>query len=134
MQPGGPPNFPPQGAPPPGAPYAGGPYPGGPYPGGPAPGPYGAPMPYGAPPGYPAPYPYPQYPYQGPTRTNGLAIAALIFGIIGGSLFAIIFGAVAIGQINKDQSQTGKGLAIAGLVLGIAWLVILIPLLLAARW
>ena len=35
-----------------------------------------------------------------------------------GSVLAIIFGHVALGQMKRDQSQDGKGMAIAGLVLG----------------
>jgi hypothetical protein len=55
--------------------------------------------------------------------TNGLAIAALVLGILWvgwlGSVLAIIFGHVAVSQINgSGGSQGGKGMAIAGLVLG----------------
>jgi hypothetical protein len=57
--------------------------------------------------------------------TNGFAIAALVAGILSASLFAIIFGHVAISQINKTGQQ-GKGMAIAGLVLGYLWLVVVI--------
>ena len=64
----------------------------------------------------------PQPPYPTPRRTNGLAIASLILGIVWiywiGSVLAIIFGHVALGQVKRDQSQDGKGMAIAGLVLG----------------
>jgi uncharacterized protein DUF4190 len=57
-------------------------------------------------------------------RTNGMGIAALVVGIIGifflqiilGPL-AIIFGAVGMGFANKNNGS-GKGLAIAGLILG----------------
>ena len=51
-------------------------------------------------------------------RTSGLAITALVLGIIGFSIFAIIFGGVALGQIRKNPNLTGRGMAIAGLVLG----------------
>ena len=54
--------------------------------------------------------------------TNGLAVAALVLGIFWvcglGSLLAVIFGFVALGQI-KRLGVGGKGLAIAGIVLGI---------------
>ncbi len=69
-------------------------------------------------------------------RTSGMAIAALIMGILGFLTFgplailAIIFGAIGIGQANKDPSLKGKGMAVAGLVLGIiaiaGWVITLI--------
>jgi hypothetical protein len=59
-----------------------------------------------------------------PSRTSGLAVASLVLGILWlcglGSLLATIFGAVALSQISRSRGQLeGKGLAIAGLVLGI---------------
>lgn len=54
-----------------------------------------------------------------PKRTNGYAIAGLVTSLICCSPLGIIFSGVAISQINRDQSQDGKGLAIAGLVIGI---------------
>jgi uncharacterized membrane protein YvbJ len=58
-------------------------------------------------------------------RTSGMATASLVLGIIGiffglCSILAIIFGAIALGQINRDPNLQGKGQAVAGLVLGIA--------------
>lgn len=53
-------------------------------------------------------------------RTSGMAIAALVLGLLGVSILAIIFGAVALNQVGKDPTLGGRGLAIAGLVLGIA--------------
>ncbi len=58
-----------------------------------------------------------------PPRTSGLAIASLVLGILYlcgiGSLLATIFGAVSLGQISRSNGTlTGKGMAIAGLVLG----------------
>lgn len=66
--------------------------------------------PYGAPPAQP--------------RVDGLAVAALVLGIVWvywiGSILAVIFGAVAIKRINESNGwRTGKGMAIAGLVLGL---------------
>jgi putative regulator of septum formation/uncharacterized protein DUF4190 len=58
----------------------------------------------------------------GPRSTNGYAIAALIFGIIGGILLSVIFGIVALVKIRKTGDK-GRGLAIAGLVLSAVWLV-----------
>jgi hypothetical protein len=53
--------------------------------------------------------------------TNGLAVASLVLGIIWlywlGSILAVIFGHVALSQIARS-GQNGRGLAIAGLVLG----------------
>ena len=64
-------------------------------------------------------------------RTNGLAVASLILGILWvcylGSLLAVIFGHVGLSQIKKSNGmQTGSGLAIAGLVLGYIGLGVLI--------
>jgi hypothetical protein len=58
-----------------------------------------------------------------PTQgTNGFAIASLVLGIFWGygilSILAIIFGAIALKQIPV-RYQGGRGLAIAGLILGI---------------
>jgi hypothetical protein len=53
--------------------------------------------------------------------TNGLAVASMVLGILWlwwlGSLLAVIFGHIALGQI-KRTNQGGRGMAIAGLVLG----------------
>lgn len=55
------------------------------------------------------------------TSTNGLAIASLVLGILWlywiGSILAVIFGHIALKQIS-ERNQGGRGLAIAGLVLG----------------
>ena len=75
--------------------------------------PYGA-QPYGAQPYYAQPA---YYGVQRPATTNGLAIASLVTAIVGVSLVAVILGHIAMNQINKTGEQ-GKGMAIAGLVLG----------------
>lgn len=49
-------------------------------------------------------------------KGNGFGIAALVCGILGLSLLAIIFGAVAMNRNEKN-----RGLGIAGLILGIVW-------------
>jgi hypothetical protein len=55
--------------------------------------------------------------------TDGFAIAALVFGVIGGVLLAIIFGFVARSRIMKSGGlKTGKGMATAGIALGFVWL------------
>lgn len=82
--------------------------------------PYGHP-PYGQTPGYP-----PQGPYGGgsmPPQSNGWSIAALVTGIVGfclpglGGLLAILFGFLGIRRSGVTHS--GKGLSIAGLLLGL---------------
>ena len=57
------------------------------------------------------------------TTTNGLAIASLVLGILWilwiGSILAVVFGYVAKGQIERSAGrQSGRGMAIAGIVLG----------------
>jgi hypothetical protein len=60
------------------------------------------------------------------TRTNGLAIASLVLGVLWlfwlGSLVGLILGLVALKQI-KQRKQGGRGIAIAGVVLSVLWLV-----------
>jgi hypothetical protein len=58
-----------------------------------------------------------------PKSTNGLAIASMVLGILWiywlGSILALIFGYVAKGQIDQSAGrQGGRGMAIAGIVLG----------------
>ncbi|HEV3400949.1 MAG TPA: DUF4190 domain-containing protein [Acidimicrobiales bacterium] len=86
------------------------------------------PPPGSGPSGYPPPPPpgQPQYyPGYGPPPkqgTNGLAIASLVLGIVWiwgvTSVLAIIFGLIARRQI-KERNESGDGMAIAGIVLGI---------------
>jgi hypothetical protein len=71
----------------------------------------------------PAPTWHPQSAPGHARSTNGLAIAALVLGIVWiwwiGSILAVIFGHVALSQIDRSHgTQGGRGLAIAGLVLG----------------
>ncbi|MFL5737146.1 MAG: DUF4190 domain-containing protein [Actinomycetota bacterium] len=56
-------------------------------------------------------------------RTNGMAVASLVLGILWfwwiGSILALIFGYVGKSEIERSNGrQTGRGLAIAGIVLG----------------
>jgi hypothetical protein len=88
---------------------------------------------------------YQPYTYQSPPPffhqpTNGLAVAALVLGILWlfwlGSTLAILFGHIALDQI-KHSNQSGKGMAVAGLVLGYVGadtfaLFVVLPLLLGA--
>lgn len=74
----------------------------------PPPGPYagpGGPGPYG-----PGPYPYPQ-----PAPTNSMAIASLVCSFLFFPL-GIVFGHISLSQIKRN-SEEGRGLAIAGLVI-----------------
>ncbi|MBL0163176.1 MAG: DUF4190 domain-containing protein [Xanthomonadales bacterium] len=68
-----------------------------------------------------------------PIRTSGTAITSLIFGIITwvglpviGALVAVICGHIARGEIRRMPPGTieGDGMAIAGLILGYAQLVL----------
>ena len=76
------------------------------------------------PPALPPPPPLPSAPIGAPRRhTNGMAIASLccsaasfLTGVTW--VLGIIFGHIALGQINRDPEQTGRGLAIAGLAIG----------------
>ncbi len=64
--------------------------------------------------------PYDAAPGQPPTsaKLSGYAVASLIFGLTGClSLFGIILGVSALRQIKRD-GERGRGLAIAGIVLG----------------
>jgi hypothetical protein len=70
-------------------------------------------------------------------RTNGLAIASMVLGIIWiywiGSILAVIFGHVALSQIKKSEGmQRGRGMAIAGLVLGYVGVATLVLVLVLA--
>jgi hypothetical protein len=75
--------------------------------------PYGQ-APYGQP--YPPPYGYPLV-----QRTNGMAIASMVLGILWiywiGSILALIFGYIAKNQI-RERGEAGSGMATAGIVLG----------------
>jgi len=94
----------------------------------PAPPAYGAQQP--APPAYGQPYGQPT----GPDKYNVLAIVSFVSSFFI-SLVAVITGHIALSQIGKT-GEKGRGLAIAGLVLGylgiltgIIILVVLIPLM-----
>jgi hypothetical protein len=108
-----------------------------PYPSQPPPGPpYGYPPPppggqigYGGPPPYPGSYD-PYQVYQGSSgQTNGLAVASLttsilaiplsLLGCLGLPLAiaGIVLGIVSLRQVNRTPQQ-GRGLAIAGIVIG----------------
>ncbi|MBQ0846718.1 DUF4190 domain-containing protein [Streptomyces sp. BH-SS-21] len=86
-------------------------------------GPYGAYPGQGPyPPQGPAPYGYQPWghgysPYNTPAPVNGLAISALVLGILCFlPLVGLVLGFVALGQIRR-KGERGKGMAIAGIVL-----------------
>ncbi len=56
-------------------------------------------------------------------RTNTFAILSIVFSLFG-SLLGVIFGHVALSQIERTGDE-GRGLAIAGLAIGYAGLVLL---------
>jgi hypothetical protein len=58
-----------------------------------------------------------------PQKTNGLAIAGFVTALACCSPVGIILSAIGLSQIGKDPTQKGKGLATAGLIIGIVSLV-----------
>ena len=79
-------------------------------------------MPYGS----STPYGQPAYAPAGGASMNGLAIASFVCSIVGFFLItfivAIVLGFVARSQIkNSGGRQRGDGLAIAGIIIGFAW-------------
>lgn len=95
---------------------------------------------------YGSPYAAPGSPYGGPggpggpyggqppqrTTTSGFAIASLILGIIGGAVLSAIFGFVALAKI-KRTGQRGRGMAVAGIVLSGAWVIIIVAIIISAQ-
>ena len=86
---------------------------------------------YIPPPEYGAPYPGGYYPTDMSGRlsgTNSLAIFSVVASVIGllcgvGSIVGIVLGVIALGQI-KRTGQDGHGLAVTGIAVGAASLVI----------
>ena len=89
------------------------------YPGAPYPPNYGQ---YG-----PGPYGYGAGGYGQPPGTNGMAIASLVLGICGffcvTPLIGLGLGIAALTQTSKT-GQAGKGMAIAGVILSAAWILL----------
>lgn len=90
---------------------------------------YGYPPPAGyPPPGYPTGYPPAQT-----AGTNPWAVASLVCSLFGwvclliGALLGVVFGFVALNQI-KRTGQKGRGMAIAGIVIGFLLIVVGIAL------
>lgn len=64
--------------------------------------------------------------------TNGFAVASLILGLLGVSVLSIVFGFVARSQIRKSNGwERGNGLALAGIILGFAWVAITVAIIVA---
>ena len=74
-------------------------------------------------------YPPPPMPAAPPTvHVAGLAVASMVCGIMGWfyaipAICAVVFGHIALSQIKKSNGwKTGRGMAIAGVVLGYVWI------------
>ena len=84
----------------------------------------------------PAPRPLPPAFLRPASTLNGFAIASLVLSLVWfwwvGSVLAVIFGHLALGQIGRSGGlQRGKGLAIAGLVVGYLSLLGLVAVILS---
>lgn len=80
------------------------------------------PPPPGIPPVQPPSYPYPPPSYPARPPTNGMAIASMVFSLVGivicgTSIIGIILGHVALKQIERTGEE-GRAFAIVGLVVG----------------
>lgn len=76
------------------------------------------------------------YPPQQPQQSNGLAVTSMVIGIVSVPgicipylgwvlpILAVIFGGVGLRKAN--QGASGKGMAIAGLVLGVIMLALMV--------
>lgn len=97
---------------------------------------YGPPPGHGYGPPYPSGFPGPDqygYGYAPPqqTTTNTMAIASLVTSVLGIvpfcggilSIVGIVLGLVALSQI-KETRQEGYGIAVAGIVVGVAMLIV----------
>ena len=98
-----------------------------------------APPPGGPPPGVTPPpgqtWGAPAYATQ--RRTNGFAIASLVLGclfcLLITGILAVIFGNIALNQIAQSPgTQQGRGLAVAGVVLG--WIGVALLAIAAFAW
>ncbi|MEI7755140.1 MAG: DUF4190 domain-containing protein, partial [Actinomycetota bacterium] len=69
-----------------------------------------------------------------PQRNNGMSIASLVLSLVNvipcfwlapiPALLGVIFGFVGRGQMKRSGSDKGKGLGIAGITIGIVFLVL----------
>lgn len=62
----------------------------------------------------------PQQPFvpQPPQKTNGLALAGFITSLVCCSPVGLVLSIIGLSQINKNPQEGGKGLAIAGIIIG----------------
>ena len=65
---------------------------------------------------------------KGAGGTNGWAIAAFVLGILGGTILSVIFAIVALVQL-RGRRQRGRGLAIAALVISVAWIAVIVSVI-----
>ena len=83
----------------------------------------------------PAPNPYPATPDPSApavpktSTTNTLAMLSLLFGILG-SVLAPVLGHIALSQMKRNGAP-GRGVAIAGTILGYFWTAIYLGLIVA---
>ena len=103
----------------------------------PPPPPAAPPAPPPSAPGYAAPYPTAPPSYYPRSRTSGLAVSSLVLGILGfffvTAILAVIFGHVSLSQIKRSLGAiSGRGMAIAGLVLGYLWLAFFVVIIVLA--
>ncbi|GGK69651.1 DUF4190 domain-containing protein [Nocardia camponoti] len=101
--------------------------------------PYGQPQPYPGQPAYGAPYQPYGYAQPQAQGTNGMAIASLVTSLTGlvtcglGGIVGLILGFIALNQTKEPGQEAGRGLAIAGVIIGalmtigiVVWFVFLI--------
>lgn len=70
------------------------------------------------------------------TGTNGMSIASLVLGILSipmcflflPAILAVAFGFVGLSQVKNRPGQSGRGLAIAGIILGGIGLLLIIAI------
>ena len=72
---------------------------------------------FGQPQYAPPQYGAPQFAAHPSQKTNGMAIASLVMSLVCCNLLGVIFGHVALNQINRT-GEGGRGLALAGLIIG----------------
>lgn len=84
--------------------------------------------------------PYPQYAAAPQNRTNGMAVAGMICGIVSllmlcccygipFNILGIVFSVVGLNHAKKQPQQEGKGMAVAGLICGIISVLVAIAFL-----
>lgn len=82
----------------------------------------------GAPPAAGPPPPYGQAPAP---STDGFAVTSLVLSLLGGGLIAVLFGVLALRRVRRS-GRPGRGLAIAGIVVGAITALLVAGLVVAA--